>query len=121
MSPEGSFSSIQDTTAQMIRQSADKSQTGRGGTKECQTSGTSANEGYPEHTFNWDIVLNIQGALDALGVQTVLSRNNDALGSCVDERAGSANAIRPDAIVSIHADGGPQQGEVFTATIRVRR
>jgi N-acetylmuramoyl-L-alanine amidase len=87
---------------------------GRGGTKECQTSGTSTNEGYPEHTFNWDIVLKIQGALDALGVQNVVSRNNDdASGPCVDERAGSANAIRPDAIVSIHADGGPTTGRGF--------
>ena len=87
---------------------------GRGGTKECQTSGTTTNEGYPEHTFNWDVVLKIQSALNALGVQTVLSRNNDdALGPCVDERAGSTNAIRPDAIVSIHADGGPATGRGF--------
>jgi N-acetylmuramoyl-L-alanine amidase len=87
---------------------------GRGGTKECQTSGTTTNDGYPEHTFNWDVVLKIQSALDALGVQTVLSRNNDdALGPCIDERAASANAERPDAIVSIHADGGPPTGRGF--------
>ncbi len=30
---------------------------GRGGTKECQTSGTTTNDRYPEHTFNWDVVL----------------------------------------------------------------
>jgi N-acetylmuramoyl-L-alanine amidase len=87
---------------------------GRGGTKECQTSGTTTNDGYPEHTFNWDVVLKIRGALDALGVQTVLSRDNDdAVGPCVDERAASANAVYPDAIVSIHADGGPPTGRGF--------
>src|SRR5204863_470263 len=76
---------------------------GRGGTKECQTSGTATNDGYAEHTFNWDVVLKIQASLDALGVQTVLSRDNDdELGPCVDKRAESADAIQPDAIVSIH-------------------
>ncbi len=34
--------------------------TGRGGTKDCQTSGTSTNSGYPEHTFNWETVLRIR-------------------------------------------------------------
>jgi N-acetylmuramoyl-L-alanine amidase len=87
---------------------------GRGGTKECQTSGTTTNDGYEEHTFNWDVVMKIRSALDALGVQTVLSRDNDdAVGSCVNERAASANAVHPDAIVSIHADGGPPSGRGF--------
>jgi N-acetylmuramoyl-L-alanine amidase len=39
--------------------------------------------------------------------------NDDALGPCVDERATMANALRPDAIVSIHADGGPPTGRGF--------
>ena len=33
---------------------------GRGGTKECQTTGTSTDAGYPEHSFNWDVVLRIR-------------------------------------------------------------
>lgn len=87
---------------------------GRGGTKECQTSGTTTADGYPEHTFNWDVVLRIRDALNQLGVRTVLSRDNDdALGPCVDQRAAAANAARPDAIVSIHADGGPPSGHGF--------
>jgi N-acetylmuramoyl-L-alanine amidase len=32
---------------------------GRGGTKECQTTGTTTDNGYPEHTFNWAVVLGI--------------------------------------------------------------
>jgi N-acetylmuramoyl-L-alanine amidase len=35
--------------------------TGRGGTKECQTTGTTTGGGFPEHTFNWDVVLQIRG------------------------------------------------------------
>jgi N-acetylmuramoyl-L-alanine amidase len=88
--------------------------TGRGGTKDCQTSGTTTGGGFPEHTFNWDVVLQIRQALDQLGVRTAMSRGNDnALGPCVDERAAMANALNPDAVVSIHADGGPMSGHGF--------
>jgi N-acetylmuramoyl-L-alanine amidase len=88
--------------------------TGRGGTKDCQASGTSADDGYPEHTFTWDTTLRIRQALTALGVRTAMSRGDDTgLGPCVDERAAMANAIRPNAIVSIHADGGPPTGRGF--------
>ena len=44
--------------------------TGRGGTKDCQTSGTSTNSGYQEHTFTWDTALRVRAALNALGVRT---------------------------------------------------
>ena len=82
--------------------------------KDCQTTGTSTNNGFPEHVFNWDVVLRIQDALQGLGVLTGLSRSNDnELGPCVDQRAAEANAAHPDAIVSIHADGGPPWGSGF--------
>src|SRR6201996_6858081 len=88
--------------------------TGRGGTKDCQASGTSTNTGYQEHTFNWDTALRLRAALNALGVRTAMSRSNDtAVGPCVDERANMANALHPNAIVSIHADGGPATGRGF--------
>ena len=51
--------------------------TGRGGTKDCQASGTSTDDGYPEHTFTWDTTLRIRQALTALGVRTAMSRGND--------------------------------------------
>jgi N-acetylmuramoyl-L-alanine amidase len=87
---------------------------GRGGTKECQTTGTTTDTGYPEHSFNWDVVLRIRAELTQLGVRTATSRGNDnALGPCVDQRAAMANGLRPDAIVSIHADGGPPDGSGF--------
>ncbi len=88
--------------------------TGRGGTKDCQTSGTSTNGGYPEHTFNWETVLRIRQELTQLGVRTAMSRGDDTgVAACVDERAAMATALKPDAIVSIHADGGPATGRGF--------
>jgi N-acetylmuramoyl-L-alanine amidase len=87
---------------------------GRGGTKDCQTTGTNTDDGYPEHSFNWEVTLRIRSMLNQLGVRTAMSRGNDnALGPCVDERAAMANALRPNAIVSIHADGGPTSGRGF--------
>jgi len=92
---------------------------GRGGTKECQTTGTTTDHGFPEHTFNWDVVLAIRAALGQYGVRTAMSRGNDsALGPCVDQRAAMANAIHPDAVVSIHADALPRhEGDAQGATI----
>ncbi len=88
--------------------------TGRGGTKDCQASGTSTDAGYPEHSFTWDTTLRIRAALNALGVRTAMSRgNDDAVGPCVDERAAMANALQPNATVSIHGDGGPATGRGF--------
>lgn len=88
--------------------------TGRGGTKDCQTSGTNTDDGFPEHTFNWDTTLLVRAKLSALGVRTAMSRgNDDQVGPCVDERAAMANALKPNAVVSIHADGGPPTGRGF--------
>lgn len=87
---------------------------GRGGTKPCQTSGTAADDGYPEHSLNWDVTNRIRAALDELGVHTELSRGDDtSMGPCIDARAAAGNAAHPDAIVSIHADGGPASGRGF--------
>ncbi|MBV8290817.1 MAG: N-acetylmuramoyl-L-alanine amidase, partial [Mycobacterium sp.] len=85
-----------------------------GGTKDCNTTGTATNDGYSEHAFNWDVVQRIQAALTSMGVRTELSRDSDnSVGPCVDARAALANAMHPDAIVSIHADGGPPSGRGF--------
>ncbi|WP_428978053.1 Rv3717 family N-acetylmuramoyl-L-alanine amidase [Mycobacterium bohemicum] len=87
---------------------------GRGGTKACQTSGTATDDGYPEHAFNWAVVGLIGASLNQMGVTTRLTRGDDSsVGPCVDQRAAIANAAHPDAIVSIHADGGPPSGSGF--------
>ena len=95
-----------DTTSQVDN--------GRGGTKQCNTSGAATNDGYSEHAFNWAVVGLINGSLNGLGVRTQLSRDSDnGVGPCVNERAALANEMHPDAIVSIHADGGPPSGSGF--------
>lgn len=89
-------------------------QNGRGGTKQCNTTGTATNDGYPEHAFNWDVTLRIRDALNQMGARTQLSRDDDnSVGPCIDQRAALANAMHPDAIVSVHADGGPATGRGF--------
>ena len=87
---------------------------GRNGTKACNTSGTATNDGYAEHSFTWDVALHIRDALEQLGVHTAMTRGSDnGVGPCVDQRAALANAAKPDAIISIHADGGPPSGHGF--------
>ena len=62
----------------------------------------------------WDTVLLIRQQLSQYGVRTAMSRgNDDAVGPCVDERAAMANALAPNAVVSVHADGGPPPGGGF--------
>ena len=87
---------------------------GRGGTKECQTTGTATKDGYAEHSFNWDVATRVRAALEQMGVHIQMSRADDtSVGPCVDQRAAAANRMRPDADVSIHADGGPDSGHGF--------
>src|SRR5690349_15427271 len=87
---------------------------GRGGTKDCETTGTSTSDVYAEHSFPWDVATRLRAALDTLGVRTQMSRADDAsVAPCVDARAAAANGMRPDADVSIHADGGPTSGRGF--------
>ena len=92
----------------------DQVDNGRGGTKACNTSGTATNDGYSEHAFNWAVVGLIAASLDGMSVTTGMSRGDDnSVGPCVDVRAARANGMHPDAIVSIHADGGPPSGSGF--------
>ncbi|MDR3664717.1 MAG: Rv3717 family N-acetylmuramoyl-L-alanine amidase [Mycobacterium sp.] len=87
---------------------------GRGGMKDCQTVGTSTGDGYSEHAFNWDIAARVRNSLESMGVHVQMSRPDDAsVASCVDQRAAAANAMHPDAIVSIHADEAPPSGRGF--------
>jgi N-acetylmuramoyl-L-alanine amidase len=87
---------------------------GRGGTKACDTTGTSTNAGYPEHAFAWGVALRVRDALTARGVRVVLTRPDDAgVGPCVNDRATIANRAGADAKVSIHADGAAPSGRGF--------
>lgn len=87
---------------------------GRGGTKDCQTTGTATAAGYPEHAFTWDVAQRVRAILAQSGATVTLSRaDDDGPAPCVDQRAAAANAQHPDAIVSIHGDGGPASGHGF--------
>ncbi|WP_308163051.1 N-acetylmuramoyl-L-alanine amidase, partial [Nocardia alni] len=81
---------------------------GRGAMKACNTTGTAAVDGYPEHAFNWDIANRVRDILSAKGVQVILTRPDDSgVGPCVDERAAIGNRADAAAVVAIHADGAP--------------
>jgi N-acetylmuramoyl-L-alanine amidase len=82
---------------------------GRGGTKACNTTGTSTDAGYPEHAFTFAVARLVAQRLTARGVQVVLTRDDDTgVGPCVDVRGRAGERAGADAVVSIHADGaGP--------------
>lgn len=87
---------------------------GHGRTKECDTTGTNTDAGYPEHAFNWDVTLRVRAILQQHGVRVVLTRPDDAgVGPCVDARAATGNQPGVSAVVSIHADGAPAGGHGF--------
>jgi N-acetylmuramoyl-L-alanine amidase len=79
---------------------------GRGGTKDCNTTGTATDAGYPEHAFTFDVVDRVEEKLTGAGVRVVLTRADDTgVGPCVDERGRAGEAADADAVVSVHADG----------------
>lgn len=87
---------------------------GRGGTKECNTVGTARADGYTEHEFNWKLSQRLKVFLEEHGVRVVLTRNDDVgVGPCVDVRGKMAEKVGADAVVSLHADGGPPNGRGF--------
>jgi len=87
---------------------------GRGGTKDCGTTGTMTDAGLPEHVFTWDVANLLGAQLRQLGATVVMTRTDDAGSApCVDARAAFANDQHPAAIISIHADGGPASGHGF--------
>lgn len=87
---------------------------GRGGTKDCQTTGMTTRNGIAEHTINWNVAQLVSQSLQSLGAHVVLSRQDDTgWGGCVDERAEAANRSGADVALSIHADGAPEQDHGF--------
>ncbi|CAN5863001.1 N-acetylmuramoyl-L-alanine amidase [soil metagenome] len=84
------------------------------GAKACNTTGTSAADGYPEAEFNWAVALLAGAELERLGATVTLTReDNEGWGPCITERAAIGNALGTDAVISIHADGGPETGRGF--------
>ncbi|WP_043264146.1 N-acetylmuramoyl-L-alanine amidase [Streptomyces sp. CT34] len=74
--------------------------------KECDTTGTSTDDGYAEASFTLDVARRTRTLLQAEGAKVVFTQDGDRpYGPCVDERAAIGNAAHADAAVSIHADG----------------
>lgn len=84
------------------------------GTKPCNTTGTSTDDGYTESRFNWEVAAATRDLTTSLGAEVVLTRSDDdGWGPCITERAAIGNDAGADAVISIHADGGPPEGRGF--------
>jgi N-acetylmuramoyl-L-alanine amidase len=87
---------------------------GHGQRKPCNQVGARTAAGYAEHAFTWDVAVRLRSLLATHGVDVRLTRSNDrGVGPCVDVRGRFGNAVRADAVVSVHADGGPPGGTGF--------
>jgi N-acetylmuramoyl-L-alanine amidase len=87
---------------------------GHGERKPCNEIGAQTAAGYAEHAFTWDVATRLRRLLAARGVDVRLTRPNDnGIGPCVDVRGRFGNGIRADAVLSVHADGGPAGGRGF--------
>lgn len=76
------------------------------GMKECDTTGTSTNDGYTEAEFTLDVSRRVRALLEQQGATVKFTQDgNREWGPCIDERARIGNAAEADAVVSIHADG----------------
>ncbi|MFJ8598069.1 N-acetylmuramoyl-L-alanine amidase [Streptomyces shenzhenensis] len=77
------------------------------GWKECDTTGTATDDGYPEAQFTLDVSHRLRTLLEQQGATVKLTHDRDEppWGPCVDERARIGNTAHADAAISIHADG----------------
>ncbi|MCX2922993.1 N-acetylmuramoyl-L-alanine amidase [Streptomyces sp. NEAU-W12] len=74
--------------------------------KECDTTGTSTDDGFTEAEFNLDVAHRMRALLEEQGATVKLTQDDDRpFGPCIDERARIGNEARADAVVSVHADG----------------
>ncbi|MGW5210178.1 N-acetylmuramoyl-L-alanine amidase [Streptomyces sp. NPDC004051] len=74
--------------------------------KECDTTGTSTDDGYAEAKFTLDVAHRMRDLLEEQGATVKLTQDADRpFGPCIDERAEIGNKAKADAVVSIHADG----------------
>nr|WP_173874627.1 N-acetylmuramoyl-L-alanine amidase [Streptomyces albus] len=84
------------------------------GKKECDTTGTATNSGYPEAEFTLDLAHRVRAQLRERGATVKLTHDGDEpYGPCVDERAEKGNQAQADAAISLHADGAPSGSRGF--------
>ncbi|MFK4110291.1 N-acetylmuramoyl-L-alanine amidase [Streptomyces sp. NPDC002176] len=84
------------------------------GKKECDTTGTATNAGYPEAKFTLDVAHRLRALLEKQGATVKLTHDGDRKwGPCVDERARIGNTAHADAAISLHADGSAEGNHGF--------
>jgi N-acetylmuramoyl-L-alanine amidase len=80
----------------------------------CDTTGTATDAGYTEAAFNFDVATRLKALFDSYGADVVMTRDsNTGVGPCVNVRAEIGNNADSDAVIDIHADGGPPGGRGF--------
>ena len=83
------------------------------GRKQCDTTGTATNAGFPEATFTWRVARRLEHRLAALGARVIMTRTTNspsAWGPCVDVRGRRGNREHADLKISIHGDGSYAPG-----------
>ena len=86
----------------------------------CDTTGTETDTDYPESRFNFVVATLARADLEADGATVILTRTTDTgVGPCITQRTAIANRAHADAVVSIHADGGPASGRGFALLLPV--
>ncbi|MFE1176546.1 N-acetylmuramoyl-L-alanine amidase [Streptomyces sp. NPDC058773] len=89
--------------------------------KECDTTGTSTNDGYAEASFTLDVARRARTLLRAEGAKVVLTQDGDRpYGPCVDKRAEIGNKAHADAALSLHADGSGTGNRGFHVILPAR-
>jgi N-acetylmuramoyl-L-alanine amidase len=84
--------------------------------KPCNTVGTETDAGYPEYDFTLDVARRAKVILRAAGAKVIMTQNgHTSYGPCNDVRARIGNRAQADAVIAIHADGGPADGYGFAA------
>jgi len=85
-------------------------------TKTCNTTGTATNAGYPEATYNFDVVARLRRLLVAQGATVVVTRDRNTTatyGPCIGARGALPSQEKAALMVQVHADGGPSTGRGF--------
>ena len=86
--------------------------------KPCNTVGTETDAGFPEYAFTLDVARRARVILRAAGARVILTQNGHTpYGPCNNLRAWIGNRARADAVIAIHADGGPPDGYGFAALV----
>jgi N-acetylmuramoyl-L-alanine amidase len=83
------------------------------GRKQCNTTGTATDAGFPEATFAWRVAQRMEHRLETLGARVIMTRDANserAWGPCVDDRGRRGNRAHADLKISIHGDGSYARG-----------